>query len=40
MFRRLYKHYKNTWSLEMRLANANMTYDELEAKVKENEDLF
>lgn len=40
MFNRLYKHYKNTWSIEMRLSHANMTYDELEAKVREQEDLF
>ena len=40
LFHRLYFHYRNTWSLEMRLAKANMTYDELAEKVKENEDLF
>jgi len=39
-FNRLYKHYKDNWSLEMRMTHRNMTYDELERKARENEDLF
>jgi hypothetical protein len=40
MFNRLYNHYKNDWSTEMRLRNANMTYQELADKVREQEDWF
>lgn len=28
LFNKLYQHYKNTFDMEMRLAKANMTYEE------------
>lgn len=38
MFNKLYGHYKNSWSLEMKLKNANMTFDELEYKSQQEEE--
>lgn len=40
MFNKLYSHYKDNWSLEMRMAKANMTYGELEEKARQREDWF
>jgi hypothetical protein len=37
-FFRLYKHYKDTWSLEMRLARANLTYEEAEARAARSQE--
>lgn len=38
MFNRLYGHYKTMWSLEMRLAHQNMTYDEAFQKAQQDEE--
>ena len=40
MFNRLYKHYKDDWSLEMRLWKANKTYEEAYAEMNKNEEWF
>lgn len=40
MFYRLYKHYKDTFDLEMRLRVANMTYAELQEKRERDDDWF
>ena len=40
MFNKLYKHYKDDWSLEMRLSKANMTYDEAFKKSQQEEEWF
>lgn len=39
-FNKLYQHYKDDWDLEMRLWNANMTYEEAFIKSQENEEWF
>ena len=39
-FMKLYGHYKDYWSLEMRMSNANMTYDELWSKTQQDEEWF
>mgnify|MGYP003303657744 CR=1 FL=1 len=36
----MYQHYKNDFDIEMRLKNANVTYQELEEKQIENEEWF
>lgn len=38
MFNKLYKHYKNTWDMEMRLAKANLTYAEAYVKAQQDEE--
>lgn len=38
MFNKLYGHYKDTWDLEMRLKNANMTYEEAYIKSMKDEE--
>ena len=38
MFQRLYGHYKNNWDLEMRLTQANMTYEEAWIKSQQDEE--
>jgi len=40
MFNLLYGHYKNDWDLEMKLRNANMTYEEAFQKSQEAEEWF
>ena len=40
MFNKLYAHYKNDWSLEMRLAKANMTYEEAYNRAQRSEEWF
>ena len=40
MFNKLYKHYKDNWSMEMRFFNANMTYDEAFIKSQQDEEWF
>ena len=37
-FNKLYDHYKNNWDLEMKLRNANMTYEEAYKKSQEDEE--
>ena len=39
-FFKLYEHYKNDFSMEMRLKNANMTYEEAFIKQQEQEEWF
>jgi hypothetical protein len=39
-FNKLYQHYKNDFDLEMRLKNANMTYEEAYNKANEQEEWF
>jgi hypothetical protein len=39
-FNKLYQHYKDDWDLEMRLRNANMTYEEAFIKSQESEEWF
>lgn len=38
MFNKLYSHYKNNFDMEMRLKNANMTYEEAYKKSQEAEE--
>lgn len=38
MFTKLYTHYKSTFDLEMRLTNANVTYEEAKLKSMEEEE--
>lgn len=40
MFNKLYAHYKDNWSMEMRLSNANMTYEEAYIKSQKEEEWF
>lgn len=40
MFSRLYSHYKDTWSFEMRMTNQNMTYSEAIAKAQKAQEWF
>lgn len=40
MFNRLYGHYKDTWDMEMRLSNANVTYREAHIKAQQDEEWF
>lgn len=40
MFNKLYTHYKNTFDLEMRLKNANITYEEAYNKAQKDEEWF
>lgn len=40
MFNRLYGHYKNNWDLEMRLTQANITYEEAWQKSQKAEEWF
>lgn len=39
-FNRLYQHYKNNFDLELRLKNANITYEEAYNKVNDQEEWF
>lgn len=38
LFNKLYKHYKDTFDLEMRLKNANITYEEAFNKAQQQEE--
>ena len=40
MFFRLYGHYKAQWDMEMRLTNANVTYEEAWSKAQKEEEWF
>lgn len=40
MFSRLYEHYKNTWSYEMRMSNKNMTYHEAFLQAQKEQEWF
>lgn len=40
MFTKLYSHYKENWSIEMRMFNANMTYEDLYNKTQKAEEWF
>ena len=40
LFYKLYKHYKNTFDLEMKLKNANVTYEEAKTKAQEEDEWF
>lgn len=40
LFNKMYQHYQQVWSMEMRLNRANMTYEEAKAKAREAEDWF
>lgn len=40
MFYKLYNHYKDTFDLEMRLRNANMTYEDAYNKTEKDEEWF
>lgn len=37
-FNKLYEHYKNTFDLELRLKNANVTYEQAYAKAQADEE--
>ena len=39
-FNKFYKHYKNDFDLEMRLKNANVTYQEAFNKAQKSEEWF
>lgn len=38
LFNKLHQHYKDTFDMEMRLAKANMTYEELRTKAQKDEE--
>ena len=38
LFLKLYKHYKDTFDLELRLTKANMTYEEARAKSQKSDE--
>ena len=38
MFNKLYGHYKDNWDYEMRLFNANMTYEEAYIKSQQEQE--
>jgi hypothetical protein len=38
MFNKLYKHYKDDWSLEMRLFRNDLTYEEAFQKAQKEEE--
>ena len=40
MFNKLYGHYKDMWSLEMRLAHNNMTFAEAFTEAQKDEEWF
>lgn len=40
LFNKLYGHYKNMWSLEMRLTQANMSYSEAMYRAQQDEEWF
>lgn len=40
MFIKLYGHYKSDFDFEMRLRNANLTYEEAFQKAQESEEWF
>lgn len=40
MFSKLYSHYKDTWSFEMRMTNKNMTYSEAIAQAQKSQEWF
>lgn len=40
MFFKLYQHYKDTFDLEMRLRNANMTYEDAYESAEKAEEWF
>lgn len=40
MFNKLYTHYKNDFDLEMKLKNANMTYEQAYNKSIQNDEWF
>lgn len=40
MFGKLYKHYKDTFDIEMRLFNANKTYSEINAEAEQEKEWF
>lgn len=40
LFNKLYKHYKDTFDMELRLKNANVTYQEAFNKQQEEQEWF
>lgn len=40
LFNRLYKHYKNSFDLEMRLKNSGTTYEEAYQKLNDAQEWF
>lgn len=40
LFNKMYKHYKDTFDMELRLKNANITYQEAFTKQQESEEWF
>ena len=40
MFNKLYGHYKDNWDYEMKLFNANMTYEEAFIKSQQEQEWF
>ena len=40
LFLKLYKHYKDTFDLEIRLKNSNMTYEDLKIKQRKSDEWF
>ena len=40
LFNRLWKHWKDEWSVEMRLTHANMTFEEAQLKSIQDEEWF
>ncbi|MBQ6483072.1 MAG: hypothetical protein IJI45_18355 [Anaerolineaceae bacterium] len=40
LFNKLYAHYKDSWDMEMRMTQANVTYAELAKKAMQDEEWF
>ena len=40
MFNKLYKHYKNTFDIEMLMTNAHIGYEKLQEKMMSEEEWF
>lgn len=40
LFNRLYKHWKDHWSLEMRLTQSNTTFDEAHTQSMKEQEWF
>lgn len=40
LFNKMWKHWKDEWSVEMRLTHANMTFEEAQLKSIQDEEWF
>ena len=40
LFNKLYKHYQEQWGIEMRMTQANLTYEDVHARQIKDEEWF